>query len=196
VSCSRSIESADGWTAAAVDAVPDAARGTWWVAHTRPRAEKVLSTDLARLGIHHYLPLRIRVTRSRGANRVSRSMVPVFSGYLFFVADEAARLQALATHRIVSTLAVPRQKQLVAELRHLHAVLSSGAGLAHRKQLQRGRWVRIIAGPLVGVEGIVRRWRSQTRLALNVNILGQSVAVDVDPAWVEPIDVPEYAKPD
>ncbi len=194
VSVTSSIESSPRWSTAAVEVVPQPERGCWWVAHTRPRAEKALSADLVRLDIRHYLPLRVRITPSRSTNRVSRSLVPVFSGYLFFVADETERLRALTTHRIVTTLAVPRQDQLVAELRHLHTVLTAGVGVAHRRDLRTGRWVRIIAGPLTGVEGIVRSWRSRTRLALNVHTLGQSITVDVDPACVEPIDIPDFAR--
>jgi transcriptional antiterminator RfaH len=181
------------WSPAAVAAVPEPTEGAWWAAHTRPRAEKQLAADLARLGLCCYLPLRERVTRNARTHRLHRSVVPVFSGYLFFVADEAQRLRALATRRIVSTLTVPRQTQLVAELRHLHTVLAADAPVLLRSSLRVGRWVRIGDGPLAGVEGVVSGWRSRVRVALNVNILGQSVTVEVLRDQVEPIDPPWYA---
>ena len=173
--------------------MPEPTEGVWWAAHTRPRAEKQLAADLARLGLHCYLPLRERITRNARTHRLHRSSVPVFSGYLFFVADEPQRLRALATRRIVSTLNVPRQAQLVAELRHLHTVLTADTPVSLRSSLRVGRWVRICDGPLTGVEGVVSGWRSRIRVALNVNILGQSVSVEVLRDQVEPIDPPWYA---
>src|SRR5262245_57640435 len=67
-----------------IEAIPDDLPGRWWVAHTKPRNEKSLASDLVKLGIAHYLPLRRRQTRSRRTRRISRSLIPVFPGYLFF----------------------------------------------------------------------------------------------------------------
>jgi transcriptional antiterminator RfaH len=181
------------WSPAAVAAVPEPAEGAWWAAHTRPRAEKQLAADLARLGLFCYLPLRERVTRNARTQRLQRSVVPVFSGYLFFVATEAQRHRALTTRRIVSTLTVHRQDRLVAELRHLHVALAADTPLSLRARLHTGRWVRICDGPLAGVEGVVSGWRSPIRVALNVNILGQSVTVEALRDQLEPIDPPGYA---
>jgi len=123
----------------------------------------------------------------------TRSIVPVFPGYLFFVATETQRYLAMTTNRIAGTLSVPRQEELVAQLRHLHTVLASATGILRSPRIRTGRWVRIIAGPLAGVEGVVRGWRSRLRVALNVDILGQSVIVETDADLVELIEPPVYA---
>jgi transcription antitermination factor NusG len=170
--------------------LPECADGRWWVAHTRPRAEKALAADLTRIRIPHYLPLCQRVTRSRATNRISRSTVPVFTGYLFFVATEEQRLAAFRTNRIVSILNVPNQAGLVAELRQIQRVLGADAPFARNPRVQVGRWVRIMAGPLTGVEGVVTHLRAPLRLFLNVDILGQSISVETSPDMVEPIDSP------
>lgn len=177
----------------ATTALPMQVEGRWWVAHTRPRAEKALAADLTRFGIPHYLPLHESVTRSRATNRVSRSMLPVFPGYLFFAATEELRLQALKTNRIVNVLTVPDQEQLIGELRQIQRVLTSNTGFARKPRLQVGHWVRIIAGPLEGVEGVVSSQRSPRRVFLNVDILGQSITVETSPDVVEPISRPSFA---
>ena len=173
--------------------LPEHVPGRWWVAHTRPRTEKALAADLTRFGIPHYLPLCERVTRSRTTNRITRSMVSVFSGYLFFAATEDQRCQALKTNRIVNVLTVHNQAQLVAELRHIQRVLTTDTSFARKSHIETGRWVRIIAGPLAGVEGVVGVRRRPHRLFLNVDILGQSITVETTPDMVEPIDPPSYA---
>ena len=83
--------------------------------------------------------------------------------------------------------------QLVAELRNLHVALGSGTDITRSRQIRTGRWVRIVCGALAGVEGVVVGWRSRVRVALNINILGQSVTVETDADLVELIDPPAYA---
>jgi transcription antitermination factor NusG len=162
------------------DAVPQPPDGRWWVAHTKPRAEKALSRDLGRLGIVQYLPLLQRTSRAQRSGRVSRSIVPVFPGYLFFHASDTARRKALVTDRIVSTLEVADQQRLVRELRGIHAVLAGDAPFELAPRLERGDWARVTAGPLAGVEGVVLGPRGRLRLALNVEMLAQSVIVEID----------------
>jgi transcription antitermination factor NusG len=176
----------------ALVAIPDGLQGQWWVAHTRSRHEKALYEALARLGIYSYLPLTERVTRSPRSRRLSKAFVPVFTGYLFFNGDDEARYQAMTTNHIASTLPVLDQYELVAELRNIHRVLAVGAGFEQTCTVRAGDWVRVVVGPLEGVEGVVAQWRPRLRMELNVHILGQSVSVEVDAAMVEKIDPPSY----
>jgi len=168
--------------------------GRWWVAHTRPRAEKALSSDLTRFDIPNYLPLCRRMTRSPTTNRISRSTVPVFTGYLFFAATEEQRCQAVRTNRVANVLTVTNQERLVAELRQIDRVLASDTAFARKPRIQVGCWTRIISGPLAGLEGVVSSRTPPLRLFLNVDILGQSITVETSIEAVQPIDPPTYAR--
>ncbi|MBU0618594.1 MAG: UpxY family transcription antiterminator, partial [Planctomycetes bacterium] len=106
------------------EAIRDNLPGLWWVAHTRPRNEKALALDLRARGIFHYLPLRLRSTRSKTSGRVSRSLVPVFPGYVFFNGDDPQRQHALMTNRIANMLTVVNQAELVGELRQIQRLLA------------------------------------------------------------------------
>ena len=44
--------------------------------------------------------LTTRVTRSAGKGRISRSLLPVFPGYVFFKGTEDQRVRALTTNRL------------------------------------------------------------------------------------------------
>lgn len=169
------------------------AAGVWYVAHTRSRNEKALAGDLSKLRIYNYLPLMPRVTRSPVTRRVSRSLVPVFPGYVFFFAGQEQRYLALRTNRIARVLEVPDQAQLIAELRQVDVLVASGRALEVANTLKAGEWGRIVAGPLQGLEGVVERVSGQCRLHMNVTILGQSVNVEVDSGNVERIDPPSVA---
>lgn len=185
-------------TIAAEQAIPEGLDGRWWVAHTRPRNEKLLATELASLGIFHYLPLFERQTRGRARRRMYHSVIPVFPGYLFFNGTEEQRLRALTTNRIVSVLTVARQEELVLELRQVQQAISAGVGLRWHPELKVGDHARVIAGPLMGVEGVVTRRMSKVRLVLNVMMLGQSVSVEVSEDVLErasePLGRPEKVR--
>jgi transcription antitermination factor NusG len=167
--------------------------GQWYVAHTRSRQEKILVTELSRLAVFNYLPLVRRTTRSPNTRRFSRSVVPVFPGYVFFKGTEEQRYIALRTNRVANVLEVPGQEQLLAELVQIQHLLASTDAFAIGRRLKVGDWARIIAGPLQGLEGIVVRHSGRLRLTLNVTILGQSASVEVEHDVVERIEPPDYA---
>ena len=179
-------------TSEAVQPFPERVEGTWFVAHTKPRQEKLLAQQLDKLEIPNYLPLTQRVTRSQATRRLSRSIVPVFPGYLFFVGSEDQRYQALTTNRIAQVLQAPSQQQLIEELRHIHFLLHNTDEFQVSRRLRIGSWGRIIAGSLAGLEGVVTKLSTAMRMTMNVTTLGQSVSVEVDTDNVEPIDPPDY----
>ena len=181
-------------TAVDLDSMTAELPGCWYVAHTRSRHEKILSKELGRLGVFTYLPLIQRVTRSSATSRVSRSMVPVFPGYVFFKGTDEQRYLALTTNRIANVLAVTNQAQLLVELMQVQRLLENTHDLLVANRLSVGEWARIIAGPLCGLEGAITRHAGRLRLAMNVTILGQSVSVEVDQDMVERIDLPAHVE--
>jgi transcription antitermination factor NusG len=178
------------------EAVPGETADTWWVAHTKPRNEKALATELAGSGIVHYLPLFRRKTRSRNTGRTSNSILPVFPGYLFFMASSEERHRAMRTNRVAGTLVVPDQARLIVELRQLHRILRIEGRFELQKGLQVGQWVRVTSGPLEGTEGVIATRLSKLRLILNVEMLGQSVSLHVEENQLERIDGPSYPASD
>lgn len=167
--------------------------GKWYVAHTRPRNEKALASDLVRLGVFSYLPLTRRTTRSRATRRLSHSEVPVFPGYVFFNGSDEDRYRALRTNRIANVLDVVNQAQLVRELSRIDYLLTQTNTFEVAHRLAVGDWGRIISGPLRGLEGIVTWYAGGVRLWMNVTTLGQTVHTQVDADCVERIDPPPVA---
>jgi transcription antitermination factor NusG len=45
----------------------------------------------------------------------------------------------------------------------------------------------VIAGPLLGLEGIVVETRGDTRLVLQIDMLGQAASVEIDVDMIEPV---------
>lgn len=171
-------------------AIPDGMPGLWWVAHTKPRCEKLLAVELLRRDVTVYLPLCWRSSVSPRTRRRSRSLAPAFPGYAFFCGGEDARLAALTTNRLASVLAVVDQARLVDDLRQVQRVLRVGRDVETGPAVQVGEWVRVAVGPLCGLVGRVAQRLNRFRLAINVDILAQSVRVEVPREWLERASAP------
>ncbi len=174
----------------AEEAIPEPVDGQWWVAHTKSRNEKALARDLERMDVSHYLPLCPKTTRSSRTGRTSVSVVPLFTGYVFFLATQLQRYQVLATNRVANTLIVPQQQQLVTQLRQIHRVLATEISFEHYAGVEVGQWVKVVGGPLTGLEGQVVKRLGKLRLCLSIDILGQSVLAEVAADMLEPVDEP------
>ncbi|UCE98671.1 MAG: UpxY family transcription antiterminator [Planctomycetota bacterium] len=160
--------------------------GLWWVAHTKSRNEKALARDLINKDISYFLPMSWKVRRQRG--RKIRSLLPLFSGYLFFCGDENQRLEALRTNRVANIIEVKDQEKLLSELLQIEYAIRAGAPLVPHKYIKAGRHCRVIAGPLADLQGIVVDTKSTTRLVLQIDMLGQATSVEIDADTIEVID--------
>ena len=160
--------------------------GRWWVAHTKSRNEKALAHDLLGRRINYFLPMSWKLRRRAG--RKIRSLLPVFAGYLFFCGDENQRIEVLRTNRVAGIIVVSDQGRLVKELTQVEKAIRTGVPLLPHKYLKAGRLVRVTAGPMADLQGIVVRSKNVTRLVLQVDILGEATSVEVDADIIEPID--------
>jgi transcriptional antiterminator RfaH len=160
-------------------------QGIWWVAHTKSRNEKALAWQMQKRNISYFLPLTEKVYRK--SRRVFRSMLPLFSGYIFLCGNENDRLEVLKTNRVAGLLEVKDQRHLIAELLPIEKALTSGMNLEPYTYLKAGQLCKVIAGPLMGTEGLVVSDQNKTRLVLQVDILGKATCLEIDSALLEAI---------
>lgn len=160
--------------------------GTWWVAHTKSRFEKAFAWDLRGAGVPYYLPLYQRLTVSGGRKR--KVLAPLFPGYVFFCGSADDRYTAMTTNRLCQTIDVPDQAQLRQELADLQKALEAKAGIDPYPHAAVGRRCRVRCGPFQGLEGVVIQRNGVARLVLEVSILGQGAALEVDTDLVDPAD--------
>src|SRR5262245_22435307 len=79
--------------------------GVWWCLHTKPRQEKAVGRELRKLGLTFYLPQVLKEDRTPQGRKI-RSVIPLFSSYLFLFGDQNDRLAALRGNRLVAVLQV------------------------------------------------------------------------------------------
>lgn len=160
--------------------------GLWWVAHTKSRNEKALAHDLMAKNVSYFLPMAWKVRQQ--SHRTIKSLLPLFTGYLFFCGNENGRIELLKTNRVANLIEVKDQASLVDELARFERALRAGAPLTPHQYITKGQWCRVIAGPLLGLEGIVVQTKSDTRLVLQIDLLGQAASVEIDMDMIEPVE--------
>ena len=158
----------------------------WHVLHVRPRCEKKMGEYCAAHAVECYLPLR-EETKVYQRRRVTVEK-PVFPGYVFLTFRPAERVTVLKSNVVVRILEVVNQEQLLHELAQIRKALDVDATLGACAAFERGRRVRVTAGSFQGVEGIIQTVRGQTRVLLNVDMIGQAVAVEIDRELLELLD--------
>jgi len=163
----------------------------WYAVHTRSRHEQTVYDRLMCKSIHTFLP-KIE-TWSKRKDREKRIQVPMFRGYVFIQANLENRLwlsvlQTPGVARIISSNGKPvpiPENQITS----VQTVLEKDTVVTPYTYLNVGQRVRIVAGPLRGIEGILLRFKSnKQRLILSVDILQQSICVEMDTIEVEPIN--------
>jgi len=160
--------------------------GTWWVAHTKSRNEKALAWQMARKQIHYFLPMARKVTKKSG--RTIRSLLPLFTGYIFFCGTEEQRLEVLQTNRVANLIGVPDPQGLVEDLAPIQTVLQHGEPVQPHNYIKAGQKCRVLAGPLMGIEGIVEKGGNTMKLILQIDMLGQATSVEIASDMIETID--------
>lgn len=160
--------------------------GRWWVVHTKSRNEKALAHDLIRRKFSYFLPMSWKVQRK--SRRTLRSLLPLFGGYLFFCGRDEDRTELMRTDRVANLIEVKDQERLVRELVQIEQALKAGAPLAPHKYIKTGQKCRVIAGPLLGLEGVVTTTKGAMRLLLQVDMLGQAASVEIDVDMIEVAD--------
>ena len=166
-----------------------AAACPWYALYTRSHCEQLVYEQLAAKGFHLLLP-KIQVWSQRAGVR-HRIEVPMFPGYLFLhsLVDSATYLEVRQARGLVRILGQGWDRLAVVPEEEIHAigaVLRSRLPIHPHPYLREGQRVRVRRGLLSGVEGILVGGKAHKgRLVLSVELLQQSVAVEVDCSDVE-----------
>lgn len=153
--------------------------------HVKPRTEKAVNDRLAILRVFHYLPL-VRKERKVQRRKVVRYL-PVFPGYVFTKLFPDERAEILRTHQIVRTIEVPDPRRMIHQLRQIEHASRLPSDLRLAESFAAGEYVRVVSGPLRGLEGQVRRLGSRTTLVLMIDILGRALEATVESGDLEKI---------
>ena len=158
----------------------------WHVLHVKPRCEKKMAEYCQAQGLECELPLR-QETKIYQRRKVTVTK-PVFPGYIFLCYGPDRKTAVLKSNLVVRILVVARQDVLVRELTQIRLALSVDPTLDACAAFQAGRRVLIKHGPFQGLEGVVQVVKGHARVLLNVEMIGQALAVEGGMEMLEPAE--------
>lgn len=152
----------------------------WYVVHTKPRQEEIARENLLRQGYTVYLP-RIRLFKHlRGKQQIR--LEPLFPRYLFVQPESSNHSIApvCSTFGVSSLVRFGQQPALIRE-ETLTGIRAFEAGNHEASDVeispfQPGEHIRIVTGPLRGLEGLVSDVR-QERVMVLLHLLGHETRV-------------------
>ncbi len=159
----------------------------WYAIHTRSRHEKRVAEQLRAKSLEAFLP--IHRCRHKWKNGVLADVeLPLFPGYLFARAPVEDRGRLLQLPGVLGLAASNAHPTAIPEsdMEALRLIAHS-LGVEPHPFLNIGDRIRITAGPLTGLVGILTRRKQELRLVLSVQIIMRSVAVEVSEFDIEPI---------
>jgi len=157
----------------------------WYAAYVSANHEKRVAQQLRLRAIEHFLPLYDSVRRWK--DRRINLQLPLFPGYVFVHLALRDRLRVLEAHgvaRLVGFNGSPTP-MLEQEIDALRMTLREGVRAKPHSYLKAGRQVRVKAGPLKGMQGILVRRKNASRLVISLDLIMRSVAVEVEDLALE-----------
>jgi transcription antitermination factor NusG len=161
----------------------------WFAVYTSPRHEKRVAQYFNVREIEHYLPLYHPRHKWNSGSTVTLDL-PLFPGYIFVRIDRSERVRVLEVPGVLTFVGGTGGKPAAlpdAEIDALRSGLSLRRAEPH-PLLTVGQRARIRSGALAGMEGVVVRQKGSLRVVLTVDLIMQSVAVEVNGTELEALD--------
>jgi transcription antitermination factor NusG len=149
----------------------------WFVCHTKPRCEKKLAEQLVRESCRYSLPLIS--TQRRYGNRIRTFTKPLFPGYVFAKVAVGKRSRIFKHDLLVRLLPVVDEESFLIQLAAVETLAASGLEASVHPLIKHGTRVKIVAGPLRGIEGMVEDPSHPRGVVIAMDVLQQGVLVTV-----------------
>jgi len=158
---------------------------SWYALYTRHQHEKCVHQILTGKGFEAFLPLY--TTAHQWKDRVKRVSLPLFPCYVFLRGPLTQWLPVLTTPGVHTVVGFGGQPANISspEIEAIRRVIESPLKAEPHPYLKCGDRVRVTAGPLRGLEGILLRKKNWCKLLLSIEMLQRSVAVEIDVAMVQ-----------
>jgi transcription antitermination factor NusG len=159
---------------------------SWYALHTRSRHEKRVAERLSSQALETFLP--VHRSRNTWKNGVHADVdLPLFPCYLFARAPIHERIRLLQQPGVLGFAASSSRPTVIPdeEIAVLRIATESLRAEPH-PYLSSGDAVRIVAGPLAGMEGILTRRKREYRVVLSIEAIMRSIVVEVSEFEIEP----------
>jgi len=167
-------------------AVPEQS-ASWFAVYTTPRHEKSVARHFEVRQIESFLPLYRSVHRWKNGCRVNVEQ-PLFPNYVFVSLGRRDYIRVLQVPGVLSLVGSGREPSALptSEIEALRSGLPQVEYEPH-PYLVAGDKVRIRSGSLTGMIGVLVRKKNNFRVVLTLDLIMQSVAVEIGIDEIEPI---------
>ena len=156
----------------------------WIALRVRPNLEQVIALHLRNKGYEDFVPIYKESSDPRVVCDRSR---PLFPGYVFCkfggITPNGLIVKTPGVIRILGVggrpTPVPEEEILA-----LQRISVSGINCRPSPYLTVGDRVRIVRGPLAGIEGILTRVANKRELVVSVEMLQRAIAVHIDASYL------------
>ena len=158
----------------------------WYAAYTNSRAEKKVLKELQKQGIEAYLPLQKRLRQ--WSDRRKWVEEPLIRCYIFVRIDLSDYYQVLNTNGVVRYItfegkAVPIPADQIEVLKKL--VANEADVEVTTDNFTTGDKVKVVSGPLHGLEGELVDFRGNRRVMIRIEHIGQQLVVSIPAGFLE-----------
>jgi transcription antitermination factor NusG len=159
----------------------------WNAVYTRHQHEKLVAESLTGNGFEVFLPTYNTIRQ--WVDRKKQLSLPLFPCYVFLRSNLERRLQVLSTPGVHFVVMFAGRPATIPDLEMdaIRKAVESRLRVEPHPFLRCGDWVRVTSGPLADVEGILVRKKGFYRLIISAELLGKSIAVEIDAFSVKPL---------
>jgi len=162
----------------------------WYAVFTHPRHEKRVSEQLRMREVEAYVPTYTckHVWKNRQTVQLE---LPLFPGYIFARLGSLERKRVLGAPGVVTIVEGTRESGHVPEqyIQVLRTGLELGIIRPHAEPTVGDR-VRILTEPFAGIHGVLTSERSERRVVVAIDCIGQSISIEVSRLEVEMVPTP------
>ena len=165
----------------------------WYVAYTRVNQEVLIKKKLDELGIENFLPLEEQVRDTPLGRKTIR--VPLIHGMIFIRADKATSFSLINEYslNIVYLKDIEGSHSLIVPDKQMEDFMflldfSPGGIEILNKDLKRGDRVRVIKGPLLGLEGELVRLKNHKRVIIRLDGVASIATSYIPGSFLERIE--------
>lgn len=159
---------------------------SWFAVYTSSRHEKRVAKQFWEHGFDNFLPLVEKAHHWSKRAKVHLHL-PLFPNYIFVHITPRQRTAVLAVPGVLAIVGSGHIPSPLpdSEIEILRTWVEQGRVEAH-PYLSTGERVRIQAGPMAGMEGVLVRRKNELRLVLSLHLIQRSVALEIDACDVAP----------
>lgn len=160
----------------------------WYAVYVRSRFEKKVHQLFQEKSITSFLPLV--ETWRKWSDRKKKVSMPLFKGYVFVRIDyKNDHHKVLDTDGVVKFVGIRNVPSVILERDIEWVKILVGEPDALRDifpEMPSGQKVKVIAGPFLGLEGVVRKEGRDAKLVVYFESIMQGIEVLINPEYLQP----------